>query len=135
MCGCSFSFRCVALCRCSHGSWRPDGFSLSLVNCGLQSMVAVTGSCPSFCFSSISICSICRWFSRSGFARHSFLELVGCCHSRLLVGSSAFVMDGRFLWPFPDLVGGVCSCVLMLIHALICVFLVYAGFAAVPGGF
>ena len=32
------------------------------------------------------------------------------------------------------MVGGLCCCALMLIHALICVFLVYAGFAAVPGG-
>ena len=60
---------------------------------------------------------------RSGFARHFFLELVGCCHSRLLVGSSAFVTDRGFLWPFPDLVGDLCCCALMLHHALICVFI------------
>ena len=41
---------------------------------------------------------------------------------------SAFVTDRGFLCTFPDLVGGLCSSVLMLIHALICVlFLVYAG--------
>ena len=72
-------------------------------------------------------------FHAVGLQRHFFLELVGCYHSRLLVGSSAFVMDGGFLCPFPDLVDVLCDCMLLLIHC--CLF--YSGlcwFAAVPGG-
>ena len=33
------------------------------------------------------------------------------------------VVNRGFLWPCPDLVGGLCACVLMLYHALICVFI------------
>ena len=56
-------------------------------------------------------------FSRSGFARHFFLEFVGCCNCRPLVGTG-------FLWLFPDL----------LSHpSLICLLLVYAGCCRRPG--
>ena len=97
-------------------------------------MVAATGSCFEFLFFFHFNFCVFNAFSRTGFARHFFLEFVGCCHSRLLVGSSAFMTDRGFLWPFLDLVGGLCSCVLMLIHALICVlFLVYAGCCRLPG--
>ena len=53
----------------------------------------------SVCLPFLSV-QFCCWFSRSGFAKHFFLETDGCCRSRILVGSSAFVTDRGFLWPY-----------------------------------
>ena len=142
----NFLVRCAALCRCS------------MVPCVLMGYRCVAclwgvirggrhGKLVEFLMFFHCFFCLVNALSRSGFARHFFLEFVGCCHCRLLVGSSAFVTDRGFLWPFPDQVGSLCSCVLMLIRSLICVlFLVYAGcsgfrfvapwlvVAAVPGG-
>ena len=98
---------CLVCCSVSllHGSLRPDGLSLCRLVVGCdpwwppREAVRVSVFLP-FQF----LCS--TPFSRSGFARHFFLESDDRCHSRLLVGSSAFVTDRGFLWPFPDLVRG-----------------------------
>ena len=118
-----FLVRCAALCRCSMVPCVPVG-----CRCVARLWGAIRGGRHGKLVVFLVFFLLVNAFSRSGFARHFFLEFVGCCNCRLLVGSSAFVMNRGFLWPFPDLVGGLCSCVLMLIHSLICVlFLVYAG--------
>ena len=104
--------------------WRPGGLSLSRVTCGVRSVVAATGSCVEFLFFfHFILFNFVAGFHAVGLQGTPSWRLVGCCHSRLLVGSAAFLVNRGFLWSFPDLVGGLCCCALMLHHALICVFI------------